>query len=596
MMRALYSGVAGLKTHMSRLDVIGNNIANVNTYGFKSSRATFRDIYAQQIRGASAGTSTRGGINPSQIGYGTQLASVDLQMGQSAMTNTGNTLDLAITGDGFFQVQDPDGNIYYTKAGMLNIDTNGCVVDGNGNFVLGTTATSGQLDSTSPGSSIIKINVDPVEPAYGTIEADLLGRKLLIKAGEQNTLGNVSFTFSSSKNKSTGEPFFAGEKVEVIMESGSSNITVRLNENETFTDISELEKAVNEQITLANGGAFGGGDFTFKLYDTTGQNEVSFNQIQEGGLTGAEICSSRIKTTYGSSSVPFVSDVLDDKADAFWKGVSFIDQFGETFGENFKPGTKINVGGMKVTYTSATTTTPASPAKLKIEVTVTGTAKDGATAPTKYVSQEIELTQAIQDNGTILKLSADGTNVSATDTMGLKISSASIQKLINDNKAPTDATTTATKPIELTPSVTTKAIGLGKQTWTLSGGTEGGPQSYENLTGIAFNPDGTIIGSHAVHGRLVLGRIDLANFVNPQGLMQSGNSYYTPTANSGNPNLAIPGEDGTGAIKSSSLEMSNVDLSQEFSDMIVTQRGYQANARIITVSDTMLEELVNLKR
>ena len=146
------------------------------------------------------------------------------------------------------------------------------------------------------------------------------------------------------------------------------------------------------------------------------------------------------------------------------------------------------------------------------------------------------------------------------------------------------------------PASPSTTLGLAKQTWTLEGGTEGGPQTYENLTGISIGSDGTIIGSHPVHGRLVLGRIDLANFANPAGLSQTGNSYFQETANSGAANVAIAGEDGTGQIRNSALEMSNVDLAQEFSDMIITQRGYQANSRIITVSDTMLEELVNLKR
>ena len=114
MVRSMYSGVAGMKANQTGLDVIGNNIANSHTYGFKSSRATFRDMYYQQLRGASAGTATRGGINPSMVGYGAQIASIDLLMTQSSMTSTGNPLDVCITGEGFLQVMDPDGNIYYT--------------------------------------------------------------------------------------------------------------------------------------------------------------------------------------------------------------------------------------------------------------------------------------------------------------------------------------------------------------------------------------------------------------------------------------------------------------------------------------------------
>ncbi len=164
MVRSMYSGVAGMKANQNRMDVIGNNIANSNTYGFKSGRATFRDVYYQQFRGASAGTQTRGGINPSSIGYGAQLSSIDLMMDSSSMTSTGFALDCAITGEGFFQVMDPDGNIYYTKAGMLDINpATGALVDSNGNFVLGTSATDGKLDSTQPGQNKIIIEVDSVQ-------------------------------------------------------------------------------------------------------------------------------------------------------------------------------------------------------------------------------------------------------------------------------------------------------------------------------------------------------------------------------------------------------------------------------------------------
>ena len=106
----MYSGVAGMKANQGRMDVIGNNISNANTYGFKSGRATFRDMYYQQVRGASAGTQTRGSINPSMVGYGAQLSSIDLMMDSSSMTSTGFALDCAITGEGFFQVMDPDGD------------------------------------------------------------------------------------------------------------------------------------------------------------------------------------------------------------------------------------------------------------------------------------------------------------------------------------------------------------------------------------------------------------------------------------------------------------------------------------------------------
>jgi len=552
MMRALYSGVAGLKTHMQRMDVIGNNIANVNTYGFKSSRATFRDMYYQQVRGASVGTMTRGGVNPSSVGYGSQLSSIDLMMGSSSFTSTGNQLDIAITGEGFLQVQDPEGNIYYTKAGMLDIDTLGRVVDTNGNFVLGTSATSGQLNSNDPSRSIIQITVDPIEPQVSTIETTVLGKGLTITASNQTNLGNVSFTFSASATKGNGDDFVAGEPLEVVMESGNPNIAVRLNQNYKFSNMAELSTAINNAITEANGGAHPAGSFTFTL-------DPDFKD-----LTGSEIATSKDNSVRGKINTEKLEDGTVPK-DSDWANYITL-----SYGSAFS-----GAGDTSITWTASGT----APNK---NLSVTVTTKDGKT----YTNTNIT------DGSQAFELK----NAAATDPEDrIIIKVPGFATLTAD--APATPPKAPTPPIGTAiPSTPSTVLGLGKQTWTLDGGTEGGPQSYENLTGISIGSDGTIIGSHPVHGRLVLGRIDLANFANPMGLEQTGNSYFQETANSGAPSLAIAGEDGTGAIRNSALEMSNVDLAQEFSDMIITQRGYQANSRIITVSDTMLEELVNLKR
>ena len=550
MMRALYSGVAGLKTHMQRMDVIGNNIANVNTYGFKSSRATFRDMYYQQVRGASVGTMTRGGVNPSSVGYGSQLSSIDLMMGSSSFTSTGNQLDIAITGEGFLQVQDPEGNIYYTKAGMLDIDTLGRVVDTNGNFVLGTSATSGQLNSNDPSRSIIQITVDPVEPQASAIETTVLGKALTITATNQTNLGNVSFTFSASATKSNGDDFVAGEPLEVIMESGNPNIAVRLNQNYKFANMAELGTAINNAITEANGGPHAAGSFTFTL-DPDFQN-----------LTGGEIATSKDNSVRGKIDTKTLEDGTIP-VDSDWANYVTL-----SYGSAFS-----GTGNTTIAWTAAGT----APNKTLSVTVTTGDGKTYTNANITDGTQAFELT-----------------NAAATDPEDrIIIKVPGFETLTDDANAPAAPTDPIGNAIPSSPST---VLGLGKQTWTLDGGTEGGPQTYENLTGISIGSDGTIIGSHPVHGRLVLGRIDLANFANPMGLEQTGNSYFQETANSGAASLAIAGEDGTGAIRNSALEMSNVDLAQEFSDMIITQRGYQANARIITVSDTMLEELVNLKR
>ncbi len=547
MVRSMYAGVAGMKANQTRMDVIGNNIANANTYGFKSSRATFRDMYYQQIRGASGGSATRGGTNPSMVGYGSQIASIDLLMTQSSFTSTGNPLDVAIAGEGFLQVMDPDGNIYYTKAGMLDIDpATGALIDSNGNFVLGTSATDGKLDSTEPGSNKILIQVAPVQASVGKVETEISGKKLTITSTNQNKSANVSFTFT----KTTELP--DGKDVVAIMDGTSSAINIQINANSSFASMADLQKAINNAITEANGGAHAGGDFVFSMQP---------DPFADGPLTGAQIIDTAT-ADYDGGSIDLVAPGTDVSADGSFLGGFKIVETGLRFSGE---------GDVSVEVTDS-----ADPEGYNVTVTTAG----GATY-TGFISQE--RADISSGSGQVLLKNASG---DANDTITLSYpNTTDIEANLNNNV--TIGTATASQP--------SKELGWGKGTFTLTGGTEFTEQDVGNLTGISIGADGTIMGTSAA-GLQVLGRIDLATFANSEGLMQSGNSYFTATSNSGDAELAIAGENGTGGLRNSALEMSNVDLSQEFSDMITTQRGFQACSRLITVSDTMLEELINLKR
>lgn len=547
MVRSMYAGVAGMKANQTRMDVIGNNIANANTYGFKSSRATFRDMYYQQIRGASGGSATRGGTNPSMVGYGSQIASIDLLMTQSSFTSTGNPLDVAIAGEGFLQVMDPDGNIYYTKAGMLDIDpATGALIDSNGNFVLGTSATDGKLDSTEPGSNKILIQVAPVQASVGKVETEISGKKLTITSTNQNKSANVSFTFT----KTTELP--DGKDVVAIMDGTSSAINIQINANSSFASMADLQKAINNAITEANGGAHAGGDFVFSMQP---------DPFADGPLTGAQIIDTAT-ADYDGGKIDLVAPGTDVSADGSFLGGFKIVETGLRFSGE---------GDVSVEVTDS-----ADPEGYNVTVTTAG----GATY-TGFISQE--RADISSGSGQVLLKNASG---DANDTITLSYpNTTDIEANLNNNV--TIGTATASQP--------SKELGWGKGTFTLTGGTEFTEQDVGNLTGISIGADGTIMGTSAA-GLQVLGRIDLATFANSEGLMQSGNSYFTATSNSGDAKLAIAGENGTGGLRNSALEMSNVDLSQEFSDMITTQRGFQACSRLITVSDTMLEELINLKR
>ena len=175
MNRAMFSGVAGLKAHQIKMDVIGNNIANVNTYGFKAQHAVFSDVFYQTLRGASAGTTstdstvnTVGGTNPSSVGYGSKLVAVRSDMSSSSLQSTGNSLDVAITGEGFLTVrQGSKGSTYYTKAGELGVDTAGNLVDVNGSLVCGLTPTE-TAGTWTPTTGADPINlISGIEKATG---------------------------------------------------------------------------------------------------------------------------------------------------------------------------------------------------------------------------------------------------------------------------------------------------------------------------------------------------------------------------------------------------------------------------------------------
>lgn len=581
MVRSMYSGVAGMKANQNRMDVIGNNIANSNTYGFKSGRATFRDVYYQQFRGASAGTQTRGGINPSSIGYGAQLSSIDLMMDSSSMTSTGFALDCAITGEGFFQVMDPDGNIYYTKAGMLDINpATGALVDSNGNFVLGTSATDGKLDSTQPGQNKIIIEVDSVQASTAKVSQEIGGRTITIESTEQTKDANISFTFTE------GTDMPDGQKVQIVRDSTSSLYNVKLNANETFESMAELTQLINQAITEHDGTAHPGGNFNFTI------EPDPFETL--GPLTGTEL----VKTP----TVDYEGGGLGE----------FKDPTGAATASSWPPGFKYDsVGlrfsgagavGMEVQHVDADpTATPPQEEGFKVIITTAGDAT--ATPPVAAGTYEGFISKkrsdASQSGGTVLlKNTAAGADPNDTITIAYP-TTKQIANYDDDGNfvdlipelqgAPIANLSTAS------PNQPTKKCGWGKSTLTLTGGTEFHTQDVSNLTGISIGADGVISGTSDA-GLQVLGRIDLATFANAKGLEQCGNSYFAETANSGEVKLAIAGESGTGAIKNSALEMSNVDLAQEFADMIVTQRGFQASSRMITVSDTMLEELTNLKR
>lgn len=640
MVKSMYSGVTGMKSHQTKMDVIGNNIANVNTYGFKSSRATFRDVYYQNLRNAAAPSATTGGTGPSGVGYGASIGSVDLLMTRSSVTNTGNQMDVAINGDGFFQVMDADGNTFYTRAGMLDIDSEGNLVDMNGYYVLGTNGSPlGKPASSDPINIIGQMGSVPASKS--AIEKTINEKLFTVTAGTETTEGNVNIVLNASSSLPVGK------RAEAVV--GTNNIVVTLNSKESFSSMSDLQEAINTAITEGNGGkAHPAGDFQFSMDPDTftealtgdqvvGQNfgyyagEVQFppngiwgfkflsagnefevndemvfemavekvngedvftvtatagNKVYTGEVKQSQMTSSGklllkangSETDYIEVSYPTYNAVLN-KADLQNSPLAWtVDPaFADTAALNAALAAGTLFGGLSGTIPDTVT---ASDASLNF------------TAPDTFALTIAGYSQTFKKSDCGKNITLTG----GTDPAEITLKLPSYEKLL----AAADSGTLVFAPSDAIPqeNITNSAPSkdLGMNSFKLTGGTAGGAVEMKDLTGIIIGADGVIVANHGIIGQKEVGRIDLANFNNPASLIQSGNSYYAASANSGEAGLAVPGTNGTGTLKTSSLELSNVDLSQEFADMITTQRGFQANSRLITVSDTMLEELVNLKR
>lgn len=577
MVRSMYSGVSGMRVHQTAMDTIGNNIANVNTYGFKGSRTTFADIYYQSLRGASAASATRGGVNASQVGVGSQVRSVDVMMTRSSFTQTDMGMDVAIDGEGFLQVMDANGNKFYTRAGQLLFDANGNLVDSKGNFVLGT---NGETFGVDPGSNKIQVALGSVNPTAASVEQTIDDVIWRINTTENTDEGNVGISFVPDSSMAANEPC----KAEVT----DSGIIVRLNGNMVFKSDAELSKAVNDAIQSASRDLIQGphpaGDFTIS---SEGLNWGS-------GITGEELCNTSKKVVPGS-----ITGLNGDL-----KGYSIV-SYGSEFGSD--PAVLTATDGTITPTTTISTDTPKKPATMEIEMELNGITYSGKM-------------DKIPDGSSKLILYKNG-DPTSKDYVEVKVPNMSeyfnsdkTDFATNTNVTPNAPYTDADLPIVANMSKTTgdppvtdnsliikaskipESHSLSSQAFTLTGGTKGGPQGVDSLTGVSIGTDGVITGHHENLGDVTIGRIDLAVFVNPSGLTSAGGTYFTTSPNSGTMNLVKPGMGGSGQVVAGSLELSNVDLSREFTDMIKTQRGYQANSRIITVTDTMLEELVNLKR
>jgi flagellar hook protein FlgE len=392
MLRSLFSGISGLRAHQNMMDVTGNNIANVNSVGFKTSQTVFEDTLSQTMRAAGAPQPGQGGTNPAQVGLGVRLAGVNTNFAQGSAQNTGRATDLMISGDGFFVVKSVNEQLF-TRAGSFNFDANGKLVTSTGAAVQGWSAVNGTVNTNS--------QIGDIQLPVGTLIAPIATTSMVVSGNLPADATNGTLITRSIKTYDT------------------LGNTVLLSVNFTKTSATAWDVTVSDGTT------------------TSAATNVAFN-------------------VNGQNPTPA----------------------GVVFG-----GVAVDLAGL-TNYTGNTTVNPLS--------------QNGAPAAT--------------------------------------------------------------------------------------------------LQSFNINPDGQLVGVFSNGVKQVVAQVAMANFNNPPGLDKAGDSLYRFTVNSGLAQIGAPGTGGLGTLQSGAVEMSNVDLAQEFTNLIVAQRGFQANSKVISSSDELLQDLVNLKR
>ena len=484
MMRSLYTGVSGLKTHQTGMDVIGNNISNVNTTGFKAGRATFADIFSQTLNRASSPNENIGSTNPKQIGLGTNVSAIDLMFNNGALLSTGKNTDLGISGDGLFVVQHGT-DTYYTRNGGFEFDADGnYVLPGSGHFVQGWTANDGVINTSG---AVVNIQVQ-------------LGKTMTAKATDTvNYLDNLNSQVTMIANVSGGVATSAG--------------TVASETNPVILTFSDGSSVMETEGTYQVGNSLPVTTST-TIYDSTGAtHEVPVYFIREGESNNGVI----------SSTNKWLVSLSPNSA--VKKGDATTAEF-------------VDANGNKVT---ATLNVP-----------------------------EIQFDTA----GNIV---TDSANLDTMGTMSLNYT----------------ANTSTTAPTAQ--NVKLDFTGLTQNAGSTTIDSSGNGNAEGILRNIQIDSSGMITGVYTNGINRPEAQVAVAHFTNAQGLLKTGSSMYQQSSNSGVP--VIDTSDKIGVVISPGfLEMSNVDVANEFANMIITQRGFQANSKVITVDDEMISTAVNMKQ
>src|SRR3989339_824915 len=720
MLRSLFAGVTGLQSHQVAMDVESNNIANVNTIGYKYSRANFSDLLAQTNQIATAPQGQIGGKNAVQIGLGTTVSSVTRIHSQGSIQNTDKNTDVAIQGDGFFIVSSDGGNTYkYSRSGDFKFDAAGNFVDNNGFIVQGWVRdeTTGLVDATAPIANIqippglttpaqsttevvIKANLssgDQVEqfkpiynldtnslnttgvdglantadddrPEFFNVLFDASGNALNLQAGQGMWTSYQPSTYSDTivapgagalafdVNGVSMSLVFAGTETAA---QATSMIAAKINANTATTGVSAAPDPTNPAILILTNDNTRGTTAASKNIAFVVTSDVAATGLSSGSDITAfqySFVSSGalpIGETTATASLRTFSTTEDLRAQMQHDARLVGDDHGDN--DNVLTESAITVEINSKGQFEIKNPGSAGVDEYDLRLAVTGLTSAGVTENTRFTQNFQTLSGTFTTGSSISRLSQSfnaathSASIDVFDSLGTKHtlrldfrktalnssggtewvyeisvpSPGDIGGTINKNELTNlDAgrisfTNTGALALATIPSLTYTANNgsAPNQTIDLNFGTINsfdGMTSFDNpsgtsgisqdgypgvdLVGIRIDQSGTLVGSFSNGRSFGLAQIGMAKFSNNEGLVSEGGNVYLQSANSGDPIIGTAATAGRGFMQSSALEASNVDLSKSLTQLIIIQRGYQANGKTITTSDTLLETLIGLKR
>lgn len=558
---SLYSGLSGLKAHQRRMDVIGNNVANVNTPGFRSSRVLFRTAFAQTLSIGTAPSGGMGGVNPVQVGLGTTVGTTSTNFGQGSIETTGIPSDLAISGSGFFIVRDGSGRPYYTRDGSFSLGADQVLTNSKGMRVMGWMADKNFQITQSGGGEALTIPVGSMSLAMATQNIELTGN--LTSNGVVGTQGSLQATQGLIDN-STGLAATAGTLLTDLTDAGGVlffNVadTVTLNARKGGRQMPETVFTVGATSTL--GGVDPAADLAAWVESVIGINTDAAVPGTPGITIDAVTGALTIAGNYGVAND--ISSLILSCSGAIPRPFTISNSQNATGESGFTPF---------IVYDSLGTEIDAN-----MTFVLESTSSTGNTWRWYAESGDDTDIDRVVGSGTV-----------TFDTEGAFIEDSGDMLIIDRNN------TGAQTPLMIIPdlaSITQLAGDRSEVALTLQDGTPKG-----TLNEYAIGANGIISGIFTNGLVANIAQLALATFSNNGGLFAVADNLFSPGPNAGAAQVGTPGTFGSGTLVSGALEQSNVDLANEFVNLIVTQTGYTANSRVISSSNEMLIELLNTIR